>query len=149
MIIDKLSNIQLYYGLNKQIQSAFDFLRKNGTADLADGKYIIDGNEVFALVQRYDTKPETEGKWEAHRKYIDIQYIINGCEYIGWANLDQLKVTEVYNDKNDVLFLEGKGTFLKADPGTFLLFTSQDAHMPGIMADRLMQVKKIVIKIRA
>ncbi len=149
MIIDKLSNIQLYYGLNKKIQSAFDFLQKNGTADLEDGKYVIDGDEVFALVQSYDTKPEIEGKWEAHRKYIDIQYIINGCEYIGWADLDQLKVTELYNDKNDVLFLEGKGVFLKADPGTFLLFTSQDAHMPGIMADRLMQVKKIVIKIRA
>jgi YhcH/YjgK/YiaL family protein len=148
MIIDTLSNVRLYHNLNKKIQSAFDFLQKQGTADLEPRKYIIDGDDVFALVQAYNTKPEAEGKWEAHRKYIDIQYVISGCERLGWANLNRLKITEPYSDENDVLFLEGQGDFLRAEAGTFLLFAPQDAHMPGIAVDRPAQVKKIVVKIR-
>jgi YhcH/YjgK/YiaL family protein len=112
------------------------------------GKYPIDGDDVFALVQTYESRPRQEGKWEAHRKFIDVQFVAQGKEQLGWANLNRLKVSEPYSDENDVLFLEGEGDFVTAEAGTFVIFAPQDAHMPGIAAGNPQKVKKVVVKVR-
>ena len=118
-------------------------------ADLSSigvGRYEVDGENLYAMVQQYNTKPKEAGVWEAHRRYIDLQYVIQGAEKIGYANLSRLTQGE-YDANRDFLPLYGEGEFLTLKNGDFVILMPEDAHMPGIAIDALLPVKKIVIKI--
>jgi len=149
MIVDILKNAAQYTDLGTSFSAAFEFLKKSDLAGLAPGKYEIDGSNVYAMVSQYDTRPREEGKWEAHRKYFDIQYIVSGSELIGYSNLEALTVTTPYNEKDDYMLLDGHGDFLTASAGKFFIFSPQDAHMPCMaIGGRSGPVKKVVVKIR-
>ena len=98
-------------------------------------------------MQNYETKSKENWFWEAHRQYIDIQYIIKGTELIGYSNIDYLKSGE-YDDAKDLLVLYGDGVFLEVRAGTFVILMPQDAHMPGIAVSTSQSVGKIVLKVR-
>ena len=114
---------------------------------LKDLDFEIQGKDIFVVVSEYETKNVEQGKWEAHRKYIDIQYVVSGEEKIGYGNINEMKIIDEYNEEKDVLFLEGKGDLLLVNKGTFALFAPQDVHMPGIQLNNGQHVKKIVVKI--
>jgi len=148
MIIDSITKASQYKAMNKKIAVALDFLRETDIAALASGKYEIRGDEVFAMVQSYETLPVEEGKWEAHRQYLDVQYVAAGEERMGYANVDSLTVSQPYAEDKDVLFLEGPGDFLTVKAGTFVIFAPQDAHMPCLAVADPRPVKKVVVKVR-
>lgn len=148
MIFDQLKNAHLYFPLGKRIQTAFEYLQNNDLISLEPGKYEIEGENIYAVVQNYDTKPITAGKWEAHKKYIDIQYIVSGKEKMGYSNPVKMIVTEEYNSEKDVMFLKGNGNFLIAEEGYFALFFPTDVHMPGIAVNLSIPVKKVVVKVK-
>lgn len=147
MIIDKIQNSGQYENLHAGFAKAFDFIRKTDFSKLADGKYEIDGDNIFAMVQEYNTKDREIAKLEGHRKYIDIQYIHSGAELIGVASLkDQAIISDDHG--KDLAFYEGEASFIKIEPEMFAIFFPQDLHMPGIKVTNANQVKKIVIKVR-
>ncbi len=148
MIVDIIENAQEYYNLSKNFQKGFEFLKNTDLKNLDNGKYEIDGDNIFVSIQDYNTKPESEGKFEAHKKYADIQFIITGEEKIGFTNVKNCTPTTFYDDTNDIIFLEGKGDFIKAVENTFLIFLPQDAHMPCISIDNSKYVKKAVVKVK-
>jgi len=148
MIIDKLKNASLYYGTSEKIATALKFLENTDLSEFQNGKYNIEDDDIFVIVQDYQTKPLSEGKFEAHRKYIDIQYIIKGVEKMGYVNVHKLKPSTEYDEEKDIAFFEGSGDFLTADKGTFIIFSPQDAHMPGIETKTSEYVKKAVVKIK-
>ncbi len=118
---------------------------------LPAGKHEISGDQVYALVSEGPTK-ELEGtKWEAHLKYIDIQYVVSGKEKIGVAPLSKALAIEPFNTEKDIGFFEipePDCRYFLAEPGTFFIFFPQDAHRPGIRVKGNDTDKKIVIKIR-
>lgn len=146
MIIDQLSNSHLYETLSPRIKRAFDYLHQTDLRSIEDGKYEIDGDVVYAIVQQYPTKIKAQGRWEAHQRYIDIQYIVQGAEMIGYNHLSRLAPGE-YDPARDVVFLAGEGNYLPLACGGFMLLYPEDAHMPGIAVDAPSAVKKIVVKI--
>ncbi len=146
MIIDKLINSHLYETLSPRIKRAFAYLHQTDFNATPDGKYEIDGNNIYAVVQQYSTKTKEQGKWEAHRQYIDIQYIIQGEEMIGYSHLSRLVPGE-YDPARDVVFLAGDGNCLPLASGEFMLLYPEDAHMPCIAIDAPSAVKKVVVKI--
>ena len=148
MIIDCIDNASFYYGVNKRLIRAFKFLKEENLVEIKPGKYEIDGSNIYALVQSYETKPEEKGAWEAHRKYIDIQYLVSGTERMGCANLEAMTVCREYTEAEDYLLLEGKGNFFLIEPKNFVIFMPQDVHMPGSAATRPQVVKKVVVKVR-
>ncbi|MCX7798595.1 MAG: YhcH/YjgK/YiaL family protein [Melioribacter sp.] len=148
MIFDQLKNANLYFPLSKRIQTAFEYLLNTNFETLEAGKYEIDGENIYAVIQNYDTKPITAGKWEAHKKYIDIQYIVSGKEKMGYSNPTKMIVTEEYNEEKDVMFLKGDGNFLIAEAGHFAVFFPTDVHMPGIAVNLSTPIKKVVVKVR-
>ena len=148
MIIDCIDNASFYYGVNKRLIRAFKFLREESLAEMEPGKYEIDGSNIYALVQSYETKPEEKGAWEAHRRYIDIQYLVSGTEKMGWANLEAMTVCREYTETEDCLFLKGKGNFFLLEPKNFVIFMPQDVHMPGLTATNQQTVKKVVVKVK-
>ena len=148
MIIDCIDNASFYYGVNKRLIRAFKFLREENLVEMEPGKYEIDGSNIYALVQSYETKPEEKGAWEAHRRYIDIQYLVSGTERMGYANLEAMTVCREYTEAEDGLLLKGKGNFFLLEPEDFVIFMPQDAHMPGLAATNPQMVKKVVVKVR-
>lgn len=148
MIMDQLKNAGLYKGLHPNIDYALQYLQTHPIVDMAPGKYEIKGEDIFLLIQTYDTRSLDEGFWEAHRTYTDIQYIIEGSELMGVAHIENLKLTEDHLDEKDYVVLEGDGNFLKVEQGIFVVFYPHDAHMPCLFVDQPAQVKKAVMKVR-
>jgi YhcH/YjgK/YiaL family protein len=148
MIIDKLSNAHLYSNLGDRINKAFNYLKTTDFSKAELGRYDIDGDNIFALVNEYNTKEETEGKLEAHKNYSDVQFVANGKELMGYVPLENQKVTTPYNEKNDITFYEGDKSFTLVEGGMFVIFFPTDVHMPGIKVDKSEYVKKVVIKVR-
>lgn len=151
MIIDKIKNAECYYGLGEKFQKAFDYLKNTDLAKLENGKYEIEGDEIFVSIQDYETKSESEGKFEAHKKYADIQFIIEGEEKLGYENIENCKAVTFYDDENDIVFLnnnENENHFAYAKKNDFLILLPQDAHMPCICTETPSYVKKAVAKIK-
>lgn len=151
MIFDKIENISHYFEnlplLEKVEQFVADFNR-NG---LPDGTYEIDGKRVFAMIQSYRTKPQTPDMlFEAHKKYLDLQYIADGVEKICCAPLHQVAlVEERYSAGGDIAFYQGEAMSDFTLPrGTFLLLYPDDTHLPGLSAPEDGNVRKIVFKIQ-
>ncbi len=146
MIIDRINNARLYYSVHKKFKHAFDYLEQIDINTIPAGRYEIDGGNLYALVQEYNTKLKEQGKWEAHRRYIDLQYVVQGAEGIGYANINHLKQGE-YDSSKDFLPLHGEGDLITVRSGSFVLLMPEDAHMPGMAVGASAPVKKIVIKI--
>lgn len=148
MIIDKLGNASFYYGISEKIATALKYLENTDLSGFQNGKYEIDGDDIFVIVQDYNTKLLSEGKFEVHRRYIDIQYIIKGVEKIGYTNVHKLKSSTEYDEEKDIIFFEGEGDFVTVEEGFFTIFAPEDAHMPGIESKISQYVKKAVIKVK-
>ena len=148
MIIDNLKNASLYEEISPRLKRAFEFLKDGDFEGMALGKHEIDGDNVYAMVQHYETRPVEEGAWEAHRKYIDIQFVYDGIELMGYSNLEGMKVTKEYNEGGDYLLLDGEGSFIKVTPGFFAVFFPEDAHMPSISKKSPNEMKKVVVKVK-
>jgi YhcH/YjgK/YiaL family protein len=148
MIADNIKNAHFYYNIDEKYRIALEFLQNTDLKNLENGKYSIQGEDIYIIVQEYQTKPEKKGKLEAHQKYTDIQYIITGQEKLGYSNINKFSPSTFYDTDKDIIFGEGNCDFIKATEGDFIIFTPQDAHMPCISIDRPLQVKKAVVKIK-
>jgi YhcH/YjgK/YiaL family protein len=146
MIMDRIGNSSLYYAIHPGIQCAFAFIQKTDLSIMPVGRTEIDGANLYAIFQDYITKPIEKGLWEAHRRYIDLQYMVQGAEKIGYANIANLRQGS-YDPSKDFLPLQGVGDFLTLHQGYFALLLPEDGHMPGLAVDAPMPVKKLVIKI--
>jgi len=149
MIYDLIENAHLYYKLGDKFEKALKFLNDTDFDSVEPGRIDIDGDNIFALVQEYNTKDPEEGKWEAHRKYIDIQFVHSGGEDFGFVNVDYLESAGEYNAENDVEFFNGDGDFLQIHDDEFIILFPQDAHMPGLSIEDSEKIKKVVIKVLA
>lgn len=150
MIFDKMDNISAYFSELPLLEKVAEFMEKFNTENLPDGNYEIDGDRVFASIQSYRTKQQTaEMMFEAHKKYIDVQYIVSGMEKIRWAKLSSVDlVEEHYSKGKDIAFYEGDARFdFTLTKGTFLLLFPEDAHLPGLSADKDCNTRKIVFKV--
>ncbi len=147
MIKDKLVNANVYYGLSDNIKAGFEWLKNTDLKNIEPGKYIIDSDKVWANVQIYETK--TDADYEAHRKYIDIQYMITGNELAGVTDISNCETTVEYNKDNDIEFLQNNNEeeYQKLNEGEFLLFYPHDAHKPSIDPGVCKTVKKVVVKV--
>ncbi|MBE0572669.1 MAG: YhcH/YjgK/YiaL family protein [Ignavibacteriaceae bacterium] len=148
MIIDKIENSHLYKNISERISKSFEYIRTTDLKNIQPGKYEINGENIFALVSEYKTKSEQEGKLEAHRKYIDVQYVISGEEQMGYIPLGQQQILEPYKEENDIVFYTGNKSFTKVSSRMFAIFFPEDVHMPGITTGKISDVKKLVIKVR-
>jgi len=150
MIYDTIANRQTY-GYAHALDPAFQFIA-NLNPGCPIGNYPISGGSVFAKVMRLQTKPLADTVCEAHRKYVDLQVVLSGEEYIDWYAREPLTTRKAYDPDNDVELFEtpdtGAPLRLKLIPGSFVLFFPQDAHAPLLTTgDGPQTLKKVVIKI--
>jgi YhcH/YjgK/YiaL family protein len=135
MIISDLKHISRQAALSPNLQKAIDFLRSPDIHMLPDGRVEIDGDRVFALVQRFETMWAATPKFECHRKYIDIQFILSGDEIIGWAPADRMVITAAYEDDKDISFgtvEKGQWTPVHLHAGQMAVLYPEDGHAPKL-----------------
>lgn len=144
MILDRLNNHYSYDAIHRLFPAAFRFIETVDPA-IEPGRYELSG-EMYALVQSYQTQPVAGALFEAHRDFIDIQYIMEGIERIDYAPVTDLEAGE-YQSGKDYLPLKGKGQSFLLDSGKFGIFLPQDAHLPSRMVEKPEPVKKIVVKV--
>ena len=151
MILDSLPLWRRYAPLNPRLALGFAFL-EHLPPDAALGRHEIDGDAVYALVQRYHTRPVAETRLEAHRRYIDIQYLVSGQEVIHWAALaDLAETTRPYDAVTDVAFFASVADMVPARlrAGQFAILFPEDAHAPCCAWGDPAEVLKVVVKVEA
>jgi biofilm protein TabA len=148
--INKAALAKAYFKNPERWNKAFAFLKDNDLKKIEAKRHDIDGDNLFVSVTEYTTKNPEDAKYEAHRKYIDIQYVIAGKELIGIAPLTAKdKVSQEYNDAKDIEFMTvKKGTMMQANPAKFFIFFPEDAHMPNLKDGSNSAVKKAVVKVK-
>lgn len=134
--------------LNERIQIALDMLTTTDLKKMPLGRNDVN-DWLYINVQEYDTKLVSECRFEAHRKYVDIQMMIDGIEAIETADIDKLQVTEEYNEEKDVMFLESKPEQMKSiiRDGSYVILYPQNAHMPCVAVGKPAKVRKLVAKV--
>lgn len=139
-----------YYRNKDRWDKAFAFLKENDLQSLELKRYEIDGVNVYAPVSEYLTKKHEEARYEGHKKYIDIQYVISGKELIGLTpSSDITGMLQEYDEANDIYFCKvGSIKNIPADPGRFFIFFPSDIHRPGLREGDSTLVKKIVVKVK-
>ena len=150
MIVSDLNHIENQLMMTPYLKKAIEFLRLRGIHDLPDGKIEIDGQKVFAIVERYETKVSGSPKFEYHKKYIDVQFITSGREIICWTPVENIMITEAYDPKKDVAFgsLEaGNWTSLSLQAGQLAVFFPEDGHASRLAIGKASAVMKIVAKV--
>ena len=125
--------------------AAFAFLKNRNLDTLSAGKYPIIGEQVFATITEAPSHNKADVKWESHKHYVDLQYIIKGKEMIGVADTSTATIIRPYSP--DVVNYSAEGKYYIAEPGAFFLFFPNNAHRPTIKVEGYDLVKKIVIKI--
>ena len=147
MIYDSLDNFGDYLCLHPHFKSVHAFIKKNNPAAMAEGKYEVNNQGAFALLSEYITKEISECFIERHRKYIDIQILLEGRERIGICNILECKEYP-YDPDKDFQKLAGEVSFIKMAPNRFAIFFPRDGHMPQIKCGDLTErVKKVVFKV--
>ncbi len=150
MILDRLENAGMYRPLRPQIETALAYLAETDFHSVAPGRHDLDGDRLYAMVQHYATKPPAGARWEAHRRYLDVQYVVQGSERIGWSSLEKNTALETpYDAEKDVVFYRTSGDLLLLTAGMFAIFAPQDIHAPGLYAcpTEPVDVLKVVVKV--
>ena len=148
MIFDHNQNIGNYSFLNAPVVRALEIIRNTDFAALEDGTYEVEGRELFYFLQSYETKPVNDTP-EAHRKYIDIQYILSGKEKMGVGQLDTMTEEVEARPDGDIWFYHGPMDEVNLTAGMFTVFFPNDAHAPGMSpAEGANAVRKCVFKVR-
>jgi YhcH/YjgK/YiaL family protein len=147
MITDTIDNGTTYLSLSPRIALALRYLMQPNRAAVPLGRHEIDGERVFALVQEYTTKPASECFWEAHRKFIDVQFVAAGAEAIGFSPISRMSVKRDYDSERDLMVLDGPGQLIHLHANSFAILMPHDAHMPCQAIDQPQLVRKIVVKV--
>jgi len=130
-IVGQLAHYQEFVDLHPDFAKAFAFLSDSAAA-LSPGRYEIDGDRLFCLISRGAAKERSAARLEAHRKYIDIQYIISGADEMGWKAVKECQnIDAAYDEGKDIEFYRDAPTLWKTVPaGSFAIFFPKDAHAP-------------------
>ena len=130
-------------------KKAFNFLKTTNLEEISTGKYELDGKNLYVSVNEYTTKNEEDCRYEVHKLYTDIQYLVSGEEKIGVTALENTKEITPYDNVKDISFLTTEqNNYRIASPERFFVFFPEDAHRPCVKTDENIIVRKAVVKIR-
>ena len=146
MILSALSQSERYVALHPLFQRAFDHIRTTDFFTLAPGRYHIIGDDLIAIVEQVPGKTKEVARLEAHRRYIDIQLVLEGDEQMGWKPLaDCLNPVSEHSEERDIRFFhDAPASWIAVPPDHFCIFFPEDAHAPLVANG---QVRKVIFKV--
>jgi biofilm protein TabA len=148
VIADTFANASRYRGITPLLNQALGEMERLARSPLAEGRHELAGEKLVAFFSSYQTEDPKEKRFEAHRRFIDIQVVLEGRETLYWSPLPSLEPREEYSDADDIAFFTGSaGIAVPLEPGRFTVLFPQDAHKPGCVTGGPSRVRKLVIKV--
>lgn len=151
MIKDSIKNIEQYFGLSERFKLGLEYLKDADWSEIEDGRHELLGSEVYVNVQKYLSKYPSDAEFEAHKKYVDIQYIINGSEKIEVCDAEHFSPLSDYDIEKDIIFLLPKESsspeFFTLCADEFLILMPGEVHKPSLAVDVPINVRKAVVKV--
>ncbi|MDD3665852.1 MAG: YhcH/YjgK/YiaL family protein [Bacteroidales bacterium] len=147
MITDIINNAAIYSKLRPGIRKALIYVVQTDLAKLPPGQYTLDDSGLTAIISEYQTHEYMHDRWEAHRKFIDVQFLIKGAENMGYTFNPPKSTTIPYNEGKDIVFYNADGFQFPFTENCFAVFYPGELHQPGICNGNPLPVKKIVIKV--
>lgn len=146
MIFATLAQADRYATLHPLFARAFEFARTTDWQVTAPGRYPIVGEQLFAIVENVAGRERQAAKLECHRRYIDIQLVISGCDEMGWRALAECTTPCAdYSAERDIQFFDDPAaSWVRTPPGAFCIFFPDDAHAPLVSAG---QIRKVIFKV--
>ena len=147
MIYDKIRNLPLYASIHPAyMEKVVAFFKRVEDENLPDGKYELDGKNLFVNLGTRDTGPDDDKKWEAHRLYADIQAVLAGAQRISYCNISDAEITEPY--KEDIEFFRPTRPGIPCDlyAGDFIMLFPEDLHQPDCVTPGFTYARKAVVK---
>ncbi|MHC4913066.1 MAG: NanQ anomerase/TabA/YiaL family protein [Planctomycetota bacterium] len=146
IIIDELANARKYYDMHPAFEKAFAFLNRSGLDELPSGRHEIDGDRLFCMIAKDRGRTRAEAKLEAHRRYIDIQYIIAGTDEMGFRPTAECMLSDTaYDAEKDIEFFRDEPqSWTKVPAGSFVIFLPADAHAPLVSSG---EIHKAILKV--
>ena len=147
MIIDRIENAKQYQGLSLRLKKALRYISKTDFTQLENGTYDVVKDEIFAIVNRFETIDAKLEKPEVHRKYIDVQYVFEGEETLGFAIKHSQPIYKEYNKEEDYELYDAELDYVKFNKGMFAIFFPNDLHAPSVHLNKVTSASKVVVKV--
>ena len=146
MILDSLTQADRYLALHPLFARAFEFLRGRDLRILMPGRHAVQGEQIFAIVEACAGRTRAEAKLECHRRYLDIQLVLEGVDEMGWKPVVECTDPATdYDAARDIRFFnDAPSSWIATPPGSFCLFFPDDAHAPLVSAGT---IRKVVVKV--
>lgn len=146
MILDTLSNIDRYTSLHPLFPQAIAFIRSTDLNALAAGIHPIIGEQLLVIVEEAQGRSRAEAQLECHRRYIDIQLVLEGIDEMGWKPLaDCHQPLSDYSVERDIQFFgDAADAWISTPANAYCIFFPQDAHAPLVSTGK---IRKVIFKI--
>jgi YhcH/YjgK/YiaL family protein len=146
MIFASLSQADRYAALHPLFPRAFKFIRNTDLSALSTGIHQIIDKQLFVIVEEAQGRSRAEAKLECHRKYIDIQLVLEGTDEMGWKPLaDCLQPVSDYNEERDIRFFNDVAdSWISTPANSFCIFFPDDAHAPLVSTGK---IRKLIFKV--
>lgn len=146
MILDTVGESADYYKMHPLFGQAFDFLQRSNFSEMDPGKYVLVEGKLIATLMDVEGKQSKDAKLEAHKRFIDIQLVVKGCETLGWSPLASCahEVAPYDSEKDIVFFSDPASTYIEVHPGECVIFYPNDCHAPCIGDG---PIRKVVVKV--
>jgi YhcH/YjgK/YiaL family protein len=149
MILDSIDHCKRYTGTGPLFEKAFDHILKTDFTKLPLGKYNIEGDDLFVILMEYETKSPSDCVMENHKKYVDIQFMVRGEEFIGITTYNGQVPTTPYDETKEAAFYQKDyQSLIRLQQNHFAVFFPHDLHMPCIKIENTEIVRKAVYKLR-
>lgn len=144
-LVDLVDNCDFF---TEELRKNLKVLQELDFSKYAAGRHEVD-EETFFFLNEYETKDAEQCFWEAHQKYLDIHYILEGHEKIAVDHIENQQVKEAYNTDSDATFFEGDiDSIIMMNPGDCMICFPEDSHMTGIIAEQKQEIRKVVFKVQ-
>lgn len=150
MVYDCISHLKNYERLLPNLAKLVDYLEKHSARDLPLGEHRID-DDLILKVKEYIPREKGTARWEAHRVFADVQYVVRGHELMGISNMQNMQPMDEYDETSDSIHFDKEypGVNFPLTEGNFMLLMPDDAHMPSLCdSDGKDTVLKIIAKVR-
>ena len=146
MIFSTLTQSDRYISLHPQFPHAFEYIRNTDLHALVPGHHPICGDDLFAIVEHVPGRTRAEAQLECHRRYIDIQLVLEGVDEMGWKPLSEChEPVDDYSAEHDIQFFrDAPASWIATPPGAFCIFFPEDTHAPLVSTG---SIRKVVLKI--
>lgn len=146
MIFSTVHADHRYDELHPLFPRVFEYIRDTDLMALAPGRHDIVGDDLFAIVEQVPGRTREAAQLEAHRRYIDIQLVLEGVDEMGWKSLaDCHDPVSDHSEERDIRFFRDEpASWIATPPGTFCIFFPEDAHAPLVAPGN---IRKVIFKI--